>query len=83
MKLAQLWLSSIVLVALTATAGAQTWDETANGGGDTGDLPGTAQVVSGNPSDSLIAITGSLEAISGTGRLLPRFRSIFRGKHLP
>ncbi len=66
MKHAQLWLSSIALVALTATAGAQIWDETANGGGDAGGLPTTAQVVSGNPSDPLIAITGSLEASSGT-----------------
>lgn len=60
MKHAQLWLSSIALVALTAVAGAQTWDETANGGGDAGDLPGTAQVVSGNPNDSLTRITGSM-----------------------
>jgi hypothetical protein len=41
----QLWLSSIALAALMASAGAQTWDETANGGGDAGDLPATAQVV--------------------------------------
>lgn len=62
MKLAQLWLSSIALVALTAVAGAQTWDETANGGGDTGDLPSTAQVVAGNPADALTAITGNISS---------------------
>jgi hypothetical protein len=45
---AQLWLSSIAIAALIASAGAQTWDETANGGGDAGDLPATAQVVSGS-----------------------------------
>jgi hypothetical protein len=57
---AQLWLSSIAIAALIASAGAQTWDETANGGGDAGDLPATAQVVSG--SGSLTAITGNLGA---------------------
>jgi hypothetical protein len=56
----QLWLSSIALAALMASAGAQTWDETANGGGDAGDLPATAQVVSG--SGTLTAITGNLGA---------------------
>ena len=53
----QLWLSSIALAALMASAGAQTWDESANGGGDAGDLPGTAQVVLG--SGPLTAITGT------------------------
>jgi hypothetical protein len=57
---AQLWLSSIAIAALIASAGAQTWDETANGGGDSGDLPATAQVVSG--SGPLTAITGSTSA---------------------
>jgi hypothetical protein len=57
---AQLWLSSIAIAALIASAGAQTWDETANGGGDAGDLPATAQVVLG--SGSLTAITGNLGA---------------------
>jgi hypothetical protein len=56
----QLWLSSIAVAALMASAGAQTWDETANGGGDSGDLPATAQVVSG--SGPLTAITGNLDA---------------------
>jgi len=56
----QLWLSSIALAALMASAGANTWDETANGGGDSGDLPATAQVVSG--SGPLTAITGNLGA---------------------
>ena len=56
----QLWLSSIALAALMASAGANTWDETANGGGDSGDLPATAQVVLG--SGSLTAITGNLDA---------------------
>jgi hypothetical protein len=37
----QLWLSSIAVAALMASAGAQIWDETANGGGDSGDLPAT------------------------------------------
>jgi hypothetical protein len=60
MRHTQLWLSSIAIVALLASAGAQTWDETANGGSDTGDLPGTAQIVSG--SGSLTAITGSISS---------------------
>jgi hypothetical protein len=59
---AQLWLSSIAIAALIASAGAQTWDETANGGGDSGDLPATAQVVSGSPSDPLTAITGVISS---------------------
>lgn len=54
---AQLWLSSIALSALIASAGAQTWDESANGGGDAGDLPSSAQVVSG--SGPLTTIRGS------------------------
>ena len=56
----QLWLSSIALAALMASAGATTWDESANGGGDAGDLPATAQVVLG--SGPLTAITGNLGA---------------------
>lgn len=56
MKRATLWLSSIAITALIAGANAQ-WDELVNGGGDAGDLPGTAQVVSG--SGSLTTITGS------------------------
>lgn len=55
------WLSALSAV-LVATAGAQVWDENANGGGDAGDLPGTAQVVSGDPSQHLTAITGDYEA---------------------
>ena len=55
-----LWLSSIALAALMASAGATTWDESANGGGDAGDLPATAQVVLG--SGPLTAITGNLGA---------------------
>ncbi|GIV08651.1 MAG: hypothetical protein KatS3mg019_0742 [Fimbriimonadales bacterium] len=60
MKHAQLWLSSIAIAALMASASAQIWDETANGGGDAGDLPGTAQVVAGNPNDPLTRITGRM-----------------------
>lgn len=60
LKHAQLWLSSIAIAALMAGASAQTWDETANGGGDAGDLPASAQVVSGNPNDPLTKITGSI-----------------------
>jgi hypothetical protein len=56
----QLWLSSIAVAALIVSAGAQTWDEFANGGGDAGDLPATAQVVLG--SGPLTAITGNLGA---------------------
>jgi hypothetical protein len=56
----QLWLSSIALAALMASAGAQIWDETANGGGDSGDLPATAQVVLG--SGPLTAITGEISS---------------------
>jgi len=59
-KYAQLWLSSIALAALMASAGAQTWDEFANGGGDAGDLPATAQVVLG--SGPLTTITGTYDA---------------------
>ncbi|MCS7065908.1 MAG: hypothetical protein NZL85_06470, partial [Fimbriimonadales bacterium] len=66
MRHAQLWLSSIAIAALMASAGAPTWDEFANGGGDAGGLPGTAQVISGNPNNPLTTITGSLEASSGT-----------------
>ncbi len=60
MKRATLWLSSIAVAALMAGANAQFWDETANGGGDAGDLPATAQVVSGNPNQALQRITGSI-----------------------
>ena len=56
----QLWLSGIALAALIASAGAQTWDESTNGGGDAGQTPGTAQVVAGNPNDPLTTITGSI-----------------------
>jgi hypothetical protein len=56
----QLWLSSIAIAALIASAGATTWDETANGGGDAGQTPGTAQVVAGNPNDPLTRITGRI-----------------------
>lgn len=54
----QLWLSSIALAALMASAGANTWDETANGGGDAGLTAGTAQIIAGNPNDPLTTITG-------------------------
>ena len=57
----QLWLSSIALAALMASAGANTWDETANGGGDAGLTAGTAQIVSGNPNDPLTTITGRID----------------------
>ena len=56
----QLCLSSIALAALMASAGANTWDETANGGGDAGLTAGTAQIVAGNPNDPLTTITGSI-----------------------
>jgi hypothetical protein len=62
---AQLWLSSIAIAALIASAGAQIWDETANGGGDAGDLPATAQVVSG--SGPLTAITGAISSSTRCG----------------
>lgn len=39
--------------------GAQTWNETTNGGGDAGHLPGTAQAVTGG-SGSLTTIAGTL-----------------------
>ena len=57
----QLWLSSIAVAALMASAGANTWDETANGGGDAGLTAGTAQIVSGNPNDPLTTITGRID----------------------
>ncbi len=60
MKSLNIWLSGAVTVALIACASAQTWDETADGGGDAGDLPGTAQVVSGNPNTPLTRITGRM-----------------------
>jgi hypothetical protein len=56
MRHAQLWLSSIAMTTLLASAGAQTWNES----GDAGDLPGSAQVVSG--SGPLTAITGSISS---------------------
>jgi len=62
MRRVHLWLSSVAFVVLAAVASAQTWDETANGGGDAGDLPGTAQVVVGNPANALIAITGRIDS---------------------
>jgi hypothetical protein len=60
----QLWLSSIAIAALMASAGANTWDETANGGGDAGQTPGTAQVVAGNPNDPVTRITGRIARTS-------------------
>ncbi len=60
MKHLNLWLSSLTAVALMATAGAQIWDETANGGGDAGDLPSSAQVVSGVHTMPLTRITGRM-----------------------
>lgn len=60
MKRLTLWLSSITAAALIAGANAQTWDEIADGGGDAGDLPATAQVVLG--SGTLTAITGTYDA---------------------
>jgi hypothetical protein len=56
----QLWLSSIALAALMASAGANTWDETTNGGGDAGLTAGTAQIVAGNPNDPVTRITGRI-----------------------
>jgi len=44
-------------IAPLAMAGG-TWDETADGGGDAGDLPGTVQVTNG--SGSLVTITGNI-----------------------
>ena len=58
MQRTTLWLSSMAIAALLAGANAQTWDETRNGGGDAGNLPGTAQVVQG--SGPLRQITGSI-----------------------
>ncbi len=55
MKGLNFWLSGAVAVALIAGAGAQ-WDETANGGGDAGDLWSNAQVVWG--AGPLTSITG-------------------------
>ena len=43
-----------------ASAGANTWDETANGGGDAGLTAGTAQIIAGNPNDPLTTITGRI-----------------------
>lgn len=55
-------LATIAAVALglwaPAIAKATLWDEIINGGGDTGGLPGTAQVTAG--SNPLTAITGSI-----------------------
>jgi len=59
----QLWLSSIAVAALMASAGANTWDETANGGGDAGDLPASAQIVNlGIGAAPLTSITGSIDS---------------------
>ena len=55
----------VLLVSLAAsTASAQSWDETTQGGGDAGDLPGTAQSCSG--VGALNEITGNIPA--GTDR---------------
>ncbi len=59
-KHAQLWLSGIAVAALIASAGAQTWDETADGGGDAGDLPSTAQITNTGSPQPLSAITGTI-----------------------
>jgi len=59
----QLWLSSIALAALMASAGANTWDEATNGGGDAGELPTTAQVTNlGIGPAPLLTITGTNDA---------------------
>ncbi len=60
MRYATLWMAGLAVTALIASAGAQTWDETANGGGDAGDLPSTAQVVSGLSTNPLTKITGRM-----------------------
>jgi hypothetical protein len=62
MQLIRRWLSSCIIAALIGSAGAQVWDEFANGGGDAGNLPHTAQMIVGNPSDPLTQITGSVGA---------------------
>lgn len=62
MRRVHLWLSSVAFVALAAVASAHTWDEIADGGGDAGDLPGTAQVVVGDPNTPLTRITGRMES---------------------
>lgn len=56
----KLWLSSIVVSTLIVSASAQTWDETAHGGGDAGHLPSTAQIIAGNPANPLLQITGNV-----------------------
>ena len=50
-------LAALASVGIAPAAMAQVWDETANGGGDAGDLLATAQVCAG--SGSLTAITGT------------------------
>ncbi len=60
MRHLSIWLSGAIAIALIAGASAQgTWDETANGGGDAGDLWSNAQVVVGDPNTPLTSITGS------------------------
>lgn len=53
-------LSLMVVAGMTCAAQAQIWDEFANGGGDAGDLAGTAQMTAG--VGALNVITGDYEA---------------------
>ncbi len=48
------------LLLAVSPASAQTWDETTDGGGDAGDLPGSAQVLAAGPTYT--TITGELAA---------------------
>lgn len=47
------------LASFRAAGASVSWDEAVNGGGDAGQLTGTAQVITGSLSDSLTSISGS------------------------
>ena len=65
MKRATLWLSSIAITALIAGASAQTWNETADGGGDALELPLGAQATIG--TGPLTSITGNIDGSNDLG----------------
>jgi hypothetical protein len=69
----QLWLSSIALAALMASAGAQTWDETANRRRERGRPTGSAAHMSSWASalPSLTSITGSIRQQHGCWTYVP------------
>lgn len=58
----QRFIGFCAVLALATLAYGQAWDETTNGGGDAGDLPGSAQITTG--VGALTTITGLSDAAS-------------------